>query len=296
MNAPRSSSGRAFKRMAPWLGAVAMLQGVHLAAVATSLQDAPRLALAGDVAGWTVGLLAVAGTAAAALSFGAGDYLRRVWGLLTAGAALSLISTALRSYWMHAVPDVPFTESPLLPVRMGVVVLANVCTPFALVLLARTYKQSGLQPPPSPRASLLWAVAAVAALAVGGPALVAAVGNLGQGFAATCTAVIALASTLADMTTILLVAPILRVAYMLRGGRLAWVWWTMGMSGAVWLFYDAREWLAPLLPGSPTEAVELLRTLRTSGLAMLGLAGWLQRSALVSSQRQSSPGVVIPTA
>ncbi|RKH18725.1 hypothetical protein D7Y15_16030 [Corallococcus sp. AB030] len=296
MNAPRSSSGRAFKRMAPWLGAVVVLQLVHLAAVATSFQDAPRLALVGDVAGWTVGLLAVAGTAAAALSFGAGDYLRRVWGLLTAGAVLSLVSTALRSYWMHAVPDVPFTESPLLPVRMGVVVLANVCTTFALVLLSRTYKQSGLQPPPSSRASLLWAVAAVAALAVGGPALVTAVGHLGQGFAATCTAVIALASTLADMTTILLVAPILRVAYMLRGGRLAWVWWAMGVSGAVWLFYDAREWLAPLLPGNPAEAVELLRTLRTSGLAMLGLAGWLQRSALMSAQRQSSPGVVVPTA
>jgi hypothetical protein len=176
------------------------------------------------------------------------------------------------------------------------VVLANVSTTFALVLLARTYKQSGLQPPPSPRASMLWAVAAVAALAVGGPALVTAVGHLGQGFAATCTAVIALASTLADMTTILLVAPILRVAYMLRGGRLAWVWWAMGMSGAVWLFYDAREWLAPLLPGNPTEAVELLRTLRTSGLALLGLAGWLQRSALMASQRKASAAVAVPTA
>lgn len=293
---PHPTSGRAASRVAPWLGTVVVLQLVHLAAVATSFQDRRQLALVGDAAGWTVGLLAVLGTAAAALSFARGDYLRRVWGLLTVGAGLSLVSTALRSYWMHAVPDVPFTDSPLLPVRMGVVVLANVSTTFALVLLARTYRQSGLQPPPSPRATLLWAVSAVAALAVGGPALVAAVGHLGQDFATTCTAVIALASTLADMMTILLVAPILRVAYMLRGGRLAWVWWAMGMSGAVWLFYDAREWLAPLLPGNPAEAVELLRTLRTSGLAMLGLAGWLQRSALTAAQPASSAGVVVPTA
>ncbi|NBD07587.1 MULTISPECIES: hypothetical protein [Corallococcus] len=293
---PHPPSGRAASRVAPWMGTVVVLQLVHLAAVATSFQDGRQLALVGDAAGWTVGLLAVLGTAAAALSFARGDYLRRVWGLLTVGAGLSLVSTALRSYWMHAVPDVPFTNSPLLPVRMGVVVLANVSTTFALVLLARTYRQSGLQPPPSPRATLLWAVSAVAALAVGGPALVAAVGHLGQDFATTCTAVIALASTLADMMTILLVAPILRVAYMLRGGRLAWVWWAMGMSGAVWLFYDAREWLAPLLPGNPAEAVELLRTLRTSGLAMLGLAGWLQRSALTAAQPASSTGVVVPTA
>ncbi|RKH37725.1 hypothetical protein [Corallococcus llansteffanensis] len=289
------SPGRASGSAAPWLGAVAGLQVVHLLAAATFLQDAHRLSLTGDVAGWAVGLLAVAGTLAATLSFAPGDYLRRVWGLLTLGAFLSLVSTALRSYWMHAVPDVPFASSPLLPVRMVVVVLANVSTTFALVLLARTYRQSGLEPPPSSRATVLWAVAAVSALAVGGPALVTAMGHLGQGFAATCTAVIALASTLADMTTILLVAPILRVAYMLRGGRLAWVWWAMGVSGAVWLLYDAREWLAMVLPGNPTEVVELLRTLRTSGLAMLGLAGWLQRSALATSQRESRARLAAPT-
>ena len=290
------SPGRASGSVAPWLGAVAGLQVLHLLAVATSLQDAHRLSLTGDVAGWAVGLLAVAGTLAATLAFAPGDYLRRVWGLLTLGALLSLVSTALRSYWLHAVPGVPFVDSPLLPVRMVVVVLANVSTTFALVLLARTYRQSGLEPPPSSRATLLWAVAAVCALAVGGPALVTAMGHLGQGFAATCTAVIALASTLADMTTILLVAPILRVAYMLRGGRLAWVWWAMGVSGAVWLVYDAREWLAMVLPGNPNDAVELLRTLRTSGLAMLGLAGWLQRSALAASQRESRARVAVPTA
>ncbi|MCY1044276.1 hypothetical protein OV208_23360 [Corallococcus sp. bb12-1] len=290
---PSPSPGRASGSVVPWLGAVAVLQCVHLAAVATSLQDAHRLSLVGDVAGWTVGLLAVLGTLAAALSFAPGDYLRRVWGLLTVGAGLSLLSTALRSYWMHAVPDVPFVASPLLPVRMVVVVLANVSTTFALVMLARTYQRSGLQPPSSPRATLLWAVAAVSALVVGGPALVTAMGHLGKDFASTCTAVIGLASTLADMTTILLVAPILRVAYMLRGGRLAWVWWAMGVSGAVWLFYDAREWLGMVLPGNPTETVELLRTLRTSGLAMLGLAGWLQRSALAVTQRESRAGAAV---
>ena len=291
---PPSSPGRASGSVAPWLGAVAVLQVVHLAAVATSLQDAHRLSLVGDVAGWAVGLLAVAGTLAAALSFAPGDYLRRVWGLLTVGAVLSLISTALRSYWMHAVPDVPFVESPLLPVRMVVVVLANVCTTFALVLLARTYQQSGLQPPPSSRARSCgrWRRCRARRGRAGARH---GDGPPGPGLRATCTAVIALASTLADMTTILLVAPILRVAYMLRGGRLAWVWWAMGVSGAVWLVYDAREWLAMVLPGNPGEAVELLRTLRTSGLAMLGLAGWLQRSALAASQRHSRAGRRLPS-
>ena len=63
----------------------------------------------------------------------------------------------------------------------------------------------------------------------------------------------------------------------------------------MWLGYDAREWLAMVLPGNPHHVVELLRTLRTSGLAMMGLAGWLQRSALAASQRESRSRVPVPT-
>ncbi|MFY1825732.1 hypothetical protein ACN47A_07455 [Myxococcus fulvus] len=264
--------------MAPWFGAVVVLQAAHLFAVASS--EPAKLGLVHDVAGWLSGLLAVGGTLAAASAFVSGDYLRKVWGGLTAGAVLSLVSAALRSYWLHTVPDVPFTASPLLPYRMVVVVLANIATTYALVLLAMTYQQSGLQPPSSPRSRALWAVTALAALAVGVPSLVTEVRNLMAGQSPAPSAVISLASTLADMTTIFLVAPILRVAYMLRGGKLAWVWWAMGLSGATWLLYDARVWLAALLPGDEALVAELLRTLRTSGLVLLGLAGWFQRSAL----------------
>ncbi|NVI96881.1 hypothetical protein HV824_01915 [Myxococcus sp. AM009] len=278
------STGRVAGSIVPWFGAVLVLQLAHAFAAASAL-DAPRaLPLVHDVAGWGSGVLAVFGTLAAARSFAQGDYLRKVWGGLAAGALLSLVSTALRSYWLHAVPDVPFTQSPLLPVRMLVVVLANVSTTYALILLAMTYRQSGLQPPPSLRSNALWVGTAVAALAVGVPVLATEVRHLGTDAISTMSAVISLASTLADMTTILLVAPILSVAYMLRGGRLAWVWWAMGISGAMWLFYDARGWLAPLLPGDAAQNAELLRTLRTSGLVLLGLAGWLQRTALAPQQ------------
>ncbi|MCP3097395.1 hypothetical protein LZ198_00755 [Myxococcus sp. K15C18031901] len=279
------STGRSAS-VAPWFGAVVALQLAHLVAVATSAPE--RLPLVHDVAGWGSGLLAVLGTFAAASAFGSGDYLRKVWGGLAAGAALSLVSAALRSYWLHTVPDVPFTSSPLLPYRMVAVVLANVCTTYALILLALTYKQSGLQPESTPRTTALWAVTAVAALAVGVPSLVTEVRNLASGAASLPSTVIGFVSTLADMTTIFLVAPILRVAYMLRGGRLAWVWWAMGLSGATWLLYDARVWLAPLLPGDSAQAAELMRSLRTSGLVLLGLAGWLQRTAL-TPQKSVAP-------
>lgn len=279
------SNGRA-AGMGIWVVAVLVLQCLHFGAVASAIDAPSQLLRIHDAAGWAAGLVAVFGTLAAVLAFGPGDYLRKVWGGFTAGAVLSLVSTALRSYWLHTVPDVPFTASPLLPYRVVVVVLANVCTTYALVLLALTYRQSGLQPPGSARTNVLWALAAVAALAVGGPPLVTELRNLGTSSTATLSAIIGIASTLADMTTILLVVPILRVAYMLRGGRLAWVWWAMGLSGAVWLVYDAREWLAVLAPGDSAHGVELFRALRTSGLALLGLAGWFQRTALAP---QSAP-------
>ncbi|GEM_PF-3153219 len=288
MSAP--SRGPASGSIVPWFGAVLVLQLAHAFAAAASLGEPHTLQRVHDVAGWGSGLLAVLGTFAAARSFESGDYLRKVWGGLAAGAFLSLVSTALRSYWLHAVPDVPFAQSPLLPYRMVVVVLANVCSTYALILLAMTYRRSGLQPPSSPRSNALWGGTAVAALAVGLPALATEVGHLGASTSATLSAIISIASTLADMTTILLVAPILGVAYMLRGGRLAWVWWAMGISGAMWLFYDARVWLAPLLPGEAARGEELLRTLRTSGLVLMGLAGWLQRAALAQRAVPSADG------
>ncbi|MBJ6765867.1 hypothetical protein JGU66_34365 [Myxococcaceae bacterium JPH2] len=287
-----STTGRSSAPLGLWVGIAVVLQLGHLIAVSGTLGSPRQLLLVHDAAGWSAGLLAVFGTVAAAMAFGQGDYLRKVWAGFSSGAILSLVSTALRSYWLHAVPDVPFTESPLLPLRMVVVVLANISTTYALILLAMTYRQSGLQPPSSARTHLLWGLMAVAALAVGGPPLVTEARHLGASSTLTYSAIIVIASTLADMATILLVVPILRVAYMLRGGRLAWVWWAMGISGAVWLAYDAREWLPVVLPGEPTHAMELLRTLRTSGLALLGLAGWLQRSALGPQHEASADGAL----
>ena len=67
------------------------------------------------------------------------------------------------------------------------------------------------------------------------------------------------------------------------GGRLARVWWVMGLSGAAWLLYDSRAWLALLVPGQEAAALELLRVTRTVGLAAVGVAGWMQRDALTAT-------------
>ena len=69
----------------------------HLLGVALFLGEARALQLTHELAYWAGSLLGVAGTVYAARAFVPGDHLRRVWGLLAAGAALLLVGTALRT-------------------------------------------------------------------------------------------------------------------------------------------------------------------------------------------------------
>lgn len=262
------------------IASVVALALAHLAGIALSLDNPDQLRWVHDATGWAGSIIGVWGTVVAARAFSKGDWLRRVWWLFAAGAALLLLGTALRSHWTHAAPNESFLTSPLLPVRMVVVVAANVATVWALVSLALTYRKSGLTPRNTWVSWLLWAVAAAAALGVAVPQYIIDLKRLGDTLPDTWSGLTSIASTAGDMMTVLLIAPILRVAYMLRGGRLAWIWWAMALSGGIWLMYDSREWLAVLMPGDRGDNLELLRVLRSPGLALVGLAGFLQRDAL----------------
>lgn len=286
-------NARPVEHPAAAISLVGALAVAHLAGVLFSLGDPPSLRLWHDVAGWAGSIIGVVGTVAAASAFSRGDHLRRVWTLFAAGAALLLVGTALRSAWTHLAPDRSFLESPLLPVRMVVVTAANVVSVWALVLLVGTCRRAGLQPEPSWKANALWLLTGVAALSIAVPQLIADVRRFDDGAALAMSSVTSIASTLGDFTTILLIAPILRVAYLLRGGRLAWVWWMMALSGAIWLVYDGRSWLADLVPGDAANNLQLLMVTRSSGLALVGLAGWLQRSALMTAARpQQVPATI----
>lgn len=276
-------NGRPLVTPAAAIAAVVALALAHLIGVAASLGEPAHLANWHDFAGWVGGIIGLAGTLAATFAFSKGDYLRKVWGLLAIGAALILLGTALRSYWIHF-GEGAFNESPLLPVRTIIVVIANAVNASAMVMLVLTYRRAGLQPEPSWKANLLWVVTGAAALAISVPSLMLELGRIGLGPPQTWASLTIIASTLGDFATVLLVAPILRVAYMLRGGRLAWVWWVLAISGGIWLVYDSRMWLADAIPGDPADNLQLIMVVRSAALALKGLAGFLQRSALASAR------------
>ncbi|MCI0571064.1 MAG: hypothetical protein L0Y66_09940 [Myxococcaceae bacterium] len=267
------------------LGVVLGLAVAHTAATLAFFDSAEQLRVVHDLAGWAGACVGVLGTVAALRSFSPGDYLRRVWAGFAAGAALLLVSTAMRSYWTHFEPGRAFADSALLPARTLVVVAANVTTTWALVMLALAYRRAGLRPASTRRSRVLLALGGAAALAIALLSVQSFLRPSAPGAGAAWSATMSIASTLGDFATILLAMPLLRVASMLRGGRLAWVWWVMGASGAVWLVYDASEWLVPLLPGEAARAGELFNTLRSLGMSLVGVAGWLQREALEAQPR-----------
>ncbi|HZN92777.1 MAG TPA: hypothetical protein VFB81_08725, partial [Myxococcales bacterium] len=215
---------------------VAMAVAVFLG-TALVLDDPRWVRLVFDAGGWAGSLFGAFGTVAAARTFARGDYLRRVWTLIAAGAALLLAGHAVRSIWGYAMPDVAFNDSPLVYPRFFIVTAANVCGVWGLALLAYSYAHSGIEVPRSAAFNAAWlAVSAVAAalvvhqlrLDVGG------VDSVHKFFLKLTNIV----STLADAASFVLIAPVLRVAYLMRGGRLAGAWWAIGLSGALWLIYD----------------------------------------------------------
>ena len=264
------------------LGAVALLVVGHLVTALLFL-DSAGLSLAHLGWGLLASLFNIAGTVVAARAFSPGDYLRRVWGLFATGATLLFVASLLRAGWMVAGPDVPFEQSPFATVRLVLLVLVNVLVVVAPAMLVLTYRRSGLSPPSSPRFLLGYAafVGVMAVLAV--PAFRDAAAAMQRPGSGALDATVNVVSLLGDLGKLALLPFILRVAYLLRGGRLAWPWWAMTASGVAWLLFDLRN----LLPDDATHASALLAVTRTAAIALVGAAGFLQRAAL---EPEAGPG------
>ena len=265
------------------VGLVALLVVAHLVAVVVLLGAPERLSLVHQVAGLAASVLGITGTVLAARTFAPEDHLRRVWTLYAVGAALLFVASSLRVGWMLAHPDVDFFQSPLATPRTVLVVLLNVFNSLAPVLLVLTYRRSGLKPPRTLAVMVLYAVGVAVALYVVGPVVANTLANIREhGYSAEVAA--SFASIVGDLFTVAFIAPILRVAYMLRGGRLSWPWWAMAASGLAWIVFDVR----PDVHAASATTVALFFVARTAAIALVGASGLLQRAAL--APEASRPG------
>jgi hypothetical protein len=207
-----------------------------------------------------VRLLALAGCCAAVSVFEAGDRLRRAWFWLGVGTLLILVRDLLRLSPAFAPNPVP----PADEILTTIVILANLAELAGIWLLARAWRMVTLERPGG-RAGMaaIAVVTAAVALGVAGPGALQAVRTHDM---------VLVASSLVDIVTLSLIAPLLLTAVALRGGTFFWPWALITACRLSWLLYDAAAALAPtsrlLLP-------DLFRGIAENLLFAAGLAQFL---------------------
>ena len=219
-------------------------------------------------------VLALIGSAAAALAFNRGDYLRRAW-LFTGGCYAFLL---LRDVTLLSGAPTALAGVRIEYVRSGIIVLANASALTGTVMIARAWQVAGLEPPGSAlsrRSALLIAIALAVILI--GPSMVVDGRGLRHGDA---TSIIAVASDLADALGLCLIGPVLMTALALRGGILIWPWALFTASMVSWMLYDAAGAYRRFFDPESIRSLEVEELLRCLACAFAFLAGLAQRFAV----------------
>ncbi|EYF00153.1 hypothetical protein [Chondromyces apiculatus] len=231
-------------------------------------------------ASYGVKLFGAAGALAAALAFERGDYLRRAWGL----QALYMLLLA-RDAVLRGIP----AGSPVLGVQVElvdgvVVIVANVAGVAAAWMMARAWAEAGFEMP-APR----WQK-----LLVGGVALGVAVGCMGAPLVHDIQALAggdlsrikSVVSTVADMASTSLIAPVLLTVLAMRGGILVWPWGMFAASMVCWLVFDAGSLVIDVaaLRASGSWTLVAWEGSRVLACGFAGAAGLAQRVAIRSPQ------------
>ena len=221
--------------------------------------------------------LAAAGCVAAARGLGRGDYLRTAWYLQGASYLILVVAAALVR------PDAP---QGVLVARFRLILVANLLGVAGTVLFARAHRVAGLPLPWSPRARRLFMAAVAAlALAAAGPPFVL---QLGPALDGDLTAASGAVSSLADVITLALVAPLFMTAVALRGGLLVWPWALYTAATVTWLVYDAQDTVA-WLAGIGEEPLRVVTVpLRIVACALTFAAGLAQRRLSTAARVDSS--------
>jgi len=185
-----------------------------------------------------------------AAGFARGDYLRRAWILL--GAVYAMLA---------AVQILPVDRIGLVAVVVISLVL-NGLGVAALVHFALAHRVAGLAIG-SRRGNLAVFLGVLAvALIIDGWPIFETLRRLENGDRVAAMYVI---SSVGDLLSLLLIAPIFLTALALRGGLLLWPWAMLAASTVSWLLVDSEALVAKLFPGVAATSLAYL----TNGWQML---------------------------
>ncbi len=257
------------KRGMRWfaVGPVAFAAAFLLVAVLT-------VGTAGFVPVVTVGseiakLVEATGCIAAALAFERRDYMRRAWGLIGACFVILL----LRDVTIFAPLPQQVAGVHVNWVRGILVLAANASAAVGIALLARAWSAAAIEEQPSRLGDwATYAIAVVIGLAAGGWPLIH---HLRLAMHGAPWALSAFGSDLGDIVSLVLLVPVARTAFAVRGGVLLWPWGLATAGGLCWMLYDASSSLAAALQTSQPGfriAIEVSRALACAFFAAAGLA------------------------
>ncbi len=221
------------------------------------------------------------GALSAAFRYGRKDYLWKAWFLFACGPLLYLMYDL--GPWLASM------GLPRTAVEWGqglIVVCGNGLQVVAIVMFSRAWKLAGLDVPLSSKTQIvIRLIMLVVAVAAAGPGVVLA----GMAwFSGDASAVLGLSSSLGDMFSLALMAPLFMTAFSLRGGVMSWPWIFMTGSLLGWLVGDiALTWLPYM--GADARDIEIVIALAQSyGSVMYFSAGYAQRLVAVAIQERTS--------
>jgi hypothetical protein len=208
------------------------------------------------------------GCLVAGRQFEAGHFLRRAWFLI--GGCYGLIFLGDLTLTTG-----PFSQYPWTALANGILtIVANVSAILGAWILARTWRVAGLTLPGSRRAQIgLYTAAFALALLAAGTPLPGYLreiwkGQIGENLMWT-------ASSVGDIVSFSLIAPMLLTALALRGGALSWPWAFLTASLVSWLGVDAVVYFGPTIHLSEAHsklALEIFRALACTFAMSAGLA------------------------
>lgn len=210
--------------------------------------------------------LSAVGCFAAVSVFSRGDHLRRAWLWLGIATSVMLVRDILLRFAFFQAGDTPaaaWTPNAL-------VVVANVFFVGGIWMLARSWRMAAIALPGGRLGSAaVVVVTAALALAVAGPATVAEARQVAGGDWNTLAP---LASSVADILSLCLIAPLLLTAVSLRGGLFSWPWALLTASQLGWLLVDAAIALGAGTEPTGFTLVDFFRSLAGNYLFVAGLA------------------------
>lgn len=219
----------------------------------------------------SVKAMAALGSAAAALRFLRGDYLRLAWWLQATCYGLLLFKDVALGLGVRGVAF----PTEVAAVRGLITLLANAAGVIAVLLLARAWQVAGILLPGSPRQQrMVFSVGVMVSLAIAGHAAALDLEHL---FSGEAQALVAVASDLGDILSTALVAPVALTALALRGGLLAWPWTLMTASLVSWLLYDASGTMSSLGLVRPQRVQQVEEVFRAAACLYTFASGIAQR-------------------